>query len=104
MENLIHIINCYGEGVYVVESGDTLSSIAEKFSTTENLIAIENNINSEVNIGDKLYIKMHKTIYTVTPMDTLKSIATKFNVSEDRLLYENKISYVYVGERIVIPN
>ena len=91
------------ELVYTVENGDDLRSIAEKFSTTENLIICDNFLNQAVKAGEKLYIKKQKNVYVVTPYDTLKSIALKFNVSEQKILEENKITYIYAGERIVIP-
>ena len=89
--------------VYVVEEGDTLKSIAEKFSTTENLIIVDNFLNSQLKIGDRLYVKSYQKTYVVTPCDSLENIALKFGTTKDEILKINKISYIYVGERIVIP-
>jgi spore germination protein len=104
MENLKPIFLCQKECAYAVEEGETLNAIAEKFSTTENLIILDNFLKNKIKTGDKLYIKSYKTIYVVTPFDTLESIALKFAVSAEEILNINKISYIYVGERIVIPN
>ena len=87
---------------YVVCKGDNLRTIAEKFSTTENLIINDNYLKNPIKIGEKLYIKSYKKTYQVSPCDTLKSIALKFNVSEQKILEINKITYIYAGERIVI--
>ena len=103
MENLKPIFALQNESVYVVEEGDTLKSIAEKFSTTENLIIIDNFLNSQIKIGDKLYVKSYQKTYVVTPCDSLEKIALKFNATKGEILKINKISYIYVGERIVIP-
>ena len=89
--------------VYVVEEGDTLSSIAEDFSTTEHLIIQDNFLKNHIKTGDKLYVKSYQKTYVVTPYDTVKSISLKFGVTAEKLLEINKIIYIYVGERIVIP-
>lgn len=55
------------ENVYVVVKGDTLSEIAEKFGTTVQAIATENNIANVnlINIGQKLKIPTTKEINTI---------------------------------------
>ncbi len=103
MEKLKPITDNKSEFIYVVESGDTLNSIAEKFSTTERLIITDNLLKNQIKTGDRLYIKTYKKIYVVTPCDTIKSIALKFNVDSQEILNVNQILYIYMGERIVIP-
>ncbi len=103
MENLKLVIKDNLEFIYTVEVGETISTIAVKFSTTENLIITDNNLKKEVEAGDKLYVKRYKNVYTVCPLDTLDSVCEKFKISKEDLLFENKITYIYAGERIVIP-
>lgn len=103
MENLKLAINDSLEFIYSVEQNETITSISKKFSTTENLIILDNNLTKEVEEGDKIYIKRYNSVYTVCPLDTLESVCNKFNITKEDLLFENKITYIYVGERIVIP-
>ena len=103
MENLKLAVNDNAEFIYTVECSDTLTSISKKFSSTENLIICDNNLKREVEEGDKLYIKRYKMVYVICPLDTLESVCNKFNVTKEDLLFENKITYIYPGERIIIP-
>lgn len=103
MENLKLVLLDSNNFVYVVEDGDTLRGIAEEFSTTEQLIICDNFLKKPIKAGDRLYIKRYSKIYVVTPYDSIKSIALKFGTTAERIFVLNKISYIYVGERIVIP-
>lgn len=103
MEKLKLISKSDDELIYVVEDGDNLRSIAENFSTTENLIIADNFLKNKVKTGDVLYVKKYSNIYVVKPSDTIESIAKNFQVNELDVLNINKITYIYVGERIVIP-
>lgn len=90
------------EGLYIVEKGDTLSSIAKKFTTTKYLIILDNFLTEEVKEKDYLYIRRYKTVYEVEPFDTLDSIALKFNKSKEEILRVNKINYIYPTQKIII--
>ncbi len=103
MENLKLVFSDSNSIVYLVEEGDTLRGIAEEFSTTEQLIITDNFLKNPIKTGDRLYIKSYKKIYEVTPYDSIKSIALKFDTTAEKILEINKILYIYVGERIVIP-
>ena len=59
MEKLRYCIDVLNEGLYVVEEGDTLKSIANKFKTTKNLIIVDNYLTTDVKKGDYLYIKKY---------------------------------------------
>lgn len=102
MNNFSVSIDLYNEGLYIVEKGDTLSSIAKKFNTTKNLIIIDNRLIEEVKEGDYLYIKRHKTVYTVEVNDSLEGLENKFNISKEEILRINKIKYIYPTQKIVI--
>ena len=101
MNKLLNTILFFGEGVYFVDVGDTLYKVALKFNTTQTLLAKDNNLTKEIEVGDVLYVKTYKEIYIVQPTDTLKSLAEKFNTTEDRLLDINKISYIYPYQKII---
>lgn len=95
---------------YVVQSGDTIESIAAKFSVTSNSIKWSNNIASNsVSPGVKLLIPpvgYSGIVYTVKSGDTLQSLATKYKASLSELTAANdaEISGIHVGEQIIIPN
>lgn len=97
--------NCYeneNKFIYVVNEGENLKSIAEKFNTTESIILKENSINSELSGGEFLYIERGIEVIVVKPNDTLLSISKKYNVSEDEILRKNKVDYIFVGQKLLI--
>lgn len=95
--------------IYVVQRGDTLSQIAQKFNTTVQSIATENNIKNENLIypGQRLEVRSdcrydagHR-IYTVKRGDTLWSIARRYNTSIANLVRQNRIknpNLIYQGQ------
>ena len=102
---------------YIVQNGDTLSSIAQKFDTTVQSIVSINNI-SNLNLiytGEILKIRTSintgsrgenfSSLYTVQKGDTLSSIAKKFGVDYKELIEKNNMTnpnLIYVGEVIRI--
>lgn len=76
--------------IYVVEAGDTLNSIAQKFNTTKQSLMILNNLSSDFIVpGLELQIETRSdtytkfratTTYTAATGDTLDSIAQKLNI------------------------
>jgi len=93
---------------YVVQSGDTVASIAQKFGITSNSVQWSNNITgSTVNAGAKLVIPpMNGIVYTVQSGDTVQSLATKYSVQAAQIVAYNdaEIAGIYTGEQILIPN
>ena len=102
MDKLIDFITLNGEGLYIVERGDTLSSIAVKFNTTKHLIISDNRLTNEVSVNDYLYIKKYKRVYSVEVDDTLDSISSKFNLAKEEILRRNRINYIYPTLKIII--
>ncbi len=102
MDKLSYIIDGLNEGLYIVEDGDTLKSIASKFKTTKNLIIMDNYLTDEVKKGDYLYIKKYNRLYVVEPSDSLESISEKFSISKEEILRVNKIKYIYPTQKIII--
>lgn len=96
---------------YIVMSGDSLSKIAERYKTSIDEIAKNNNI-KDVN---KIFPGQHLTIYgvntsgpsiyIVAPGDTLAKIAKKNGASVDDIARQNNISdpnKIYPGQSISI--
>lgn len=101
--------------IYVVQSGDTLSSIARRFGTTVNtLVQINQLANAnQIYVGQRLEVPGYSdggpgcNIYTVQRGDTLTAIARRFGVSIQALAQENNISNtsrITVGQHLCIPN
>ena len=99
-----------GSFVYLVEPGDTLYSIANKFNTTIPIILRFNpNINPNViYVGQAVFIAEsppEAIIYTVKPGDTLYSIAKRHRTLVKNLVVFNYIdasSYLHPGQRLVV--
>ena len=88
-----------GVEIYTVQKGDTLSHIAQRYSTTVEQIATDNNIQNIhlIHPGQKLQIQTscygdcgHR-LYTVRRGDTLWSIARRFNTSIANIVRINHI-------------
>ena len=91
---------------YVVKSGDTLSSIANKFGTSYQALASLNDISYPYTIYPNQVLKVNGTAsktYTVHSGDTLSGIANKLDVSVSYLVSNNGIhnaNLIYVGETL----
>jgi len=119
-----------GPSLYVVQEGDTLTSIAEKFNTTlDILLALNPDIDPEtliIRVGDQIVIPAPDTQlptptqlpsdirpgtvidYRVVAGDTLEAIASSFNSTVDAILNENKdiisnANDIQVGQVLKIP-
>lgn len=96
---------------YIVMSGDSLSKIAERYKTSTDEIAKNNNIKdvSKIFPGQHLTIYGGNTsspsVYIVSPGDTLAKIAAQNGTTVDELARENNISdpnKIYLGQSIFI--
>ncbi|MFR0583178.1 LysM peptidoglycan-binding domain-containing protein [Limosilactobacillus mucosae] len=120
-------------GYYTVQSGDTLSGIALKFSTTSSKLAQLNSISNPnlIYVGQKLLVSQSSTSssnssnqsnssssstttdsataasYTVKSGDTLSSIATQHNTTVNQIVSLNSLSnpnLIYVGQVLKLKN
>lgn len=97
-------------GTYTVQSGDTLSGIAAKFSTTYQNLAAINGIGDPNQIWPGQVLKVtgtasQESTYYVQAGDTLSSIANKFGTTISNLVSINHISnpnVIYVGQKIYV--
>jgi LysM repeat protein len=102
---------------YVVQPGDTLSIIAQKFDTSMAALQLLNNIDDArlVRAGQRLKIPTAKLapdentfwiVYVVQPNETFGEIALRFGVQLNDLLRVNNITnpaLVRAGQRLIIP-
>ena len=99
-------------GEYVVEKGDTLYKIAQKFGTTvDNLKSINNLTTDSLAIGQILKVptesaNIDTNTYTVKSGDTLYAIASKYNTTVDEIKSLNNLTSntLSVGQVLKIPS
>lgn len=97
---------------YIVQAGDILSEIAQRFGTTYQHLAAINGISNPdiIHVGDRIVIdgvvspqSSDDEYYTIQPGDTLSGIAERYGTSYQYLAYINGISdpnKIYVGDTI----
>lgn len=94
---------------YVVESGDTLSSVAEKFDISLNTILWANEVSSKsvIRKGQKLIIlPVSGTIHLVRNGDTLGALAKTYKADVEDIVEFNNLSDegdIFIGDVLVIP-
>jgi len=102
--------------VYVVQKGESLASIAQKFGVEiQNLIAI-NHLDKKhtLKVGQKLRIPLPQgevdaiamASYVVKRGDTLSKIAKRFHVKIKDIVKYNRIkkrSLIHVGQKLILP-
>lgn len=93
---------------YMVEGGDTLSSIAKKFNITTNTIKWANGLSDVDSIkpGQKLTIlPFIGTIHKVKSSEDLNKIASLYNASIDQVIEENGLldNKIEEGQVLMIP-
>lgn len=94
------------EFVYVVQAGDTLAALSERFGLEPATIATANGLDASEAIppGRELFIP--GVLYVIQPGDTLTDIAAAFDVSVAAIVAANEIEdedSINWGEEIVIP-
>ena len=99
------------DNIYIVQSGDTLYSIARRFNTTVDDIKKLNNLTSDIiSIGQQLIIPTTNSgtgnqIYTVQSGDTLYSIARRFDTTVNDIKRLNNLTsdIISIGQQLIIP-
>lgn len=94
--------------IHVVQSGDTLFSIANTYGTTTEAITIANELDApnQLVVGQALVIPIIGQFYFVQPGDSLYSVAQAFHISYLELARINGIPInepLPVGLRLYIP-
>ena len=103
------------EDKYIVQRGDTLYSIANKFQTTKEELMKKNNLNSDIlQIGQVLIIpkeeieeeiKEEYSLYTVVKGDSLWKIAKNYNIPVTELIEMNNLKdlTLQIGQQLLVP-
>lgn len=117
-------------GYYTVQSGDTLSGIALKFSTTSSKLAQLNSLSNPnlIYVGQRLLVNQSSNSnssssgqssstttnteasaasYTVKSGDTLSGIASRYNTTVNQIVSLNQLSnpnLIYVGQVLKLKN
>lgn len=95
---------------YVVQPGDTIESLTEKFQISASTIINNNDLkrNAPLEPGKKLTIlPVTGLLHTVKKNDSLALIADTYQVPQDLIMYQNNISSnkeLKVGDQLIIPN
>ncbi len=94
--------------IYVVEAGDTLSSVAARYGTTVSLLAENNGLSSEeaLVVGQALVVLLPAETYTVQEGDSVYAIARRYGTSVIQLYRNNPglggLPAVETGRELVI--
>ena len=104
------------QGLYVIEKGDSLSTIAAKFSIETNALRTLNDLEkkSAIRIGKKLIIPHNqkrvdaiaRAEYVVGKGDSLSSIAQDFNLTSKAIVEHNRLkrkAKIRLGQKIHLP-
>jgi len=99
-----------GVKMYLVQSGDTLGSIAEKNKISVNTLLWANDIENVDSImpGDTMFILPVSGIkYVIKSGDNIDSIANKYKAEKDKIIAFNDLPAngdIEVGKEIIIPD
>jgi LysM repeat protein len=97
---------------YVVQPGDTLFSIAQRFGTTVEALRAANGLTSNmITIGQILFIVAAPSLspgiieHIVAPDDTLYSLAQRYGATVEAIMRVNGLTSpsIIVGQRLLIP-
>jgi flagellum-specific peptidoglycan hydrolase FlgJ len=94
---------------YVVEPGDSVRTIAQQFSVTNETIIWENDLTDpdELQVGQELHIlPFSGLIHEVRPGDTVASVANSYDVLVQAVIAANKLSdpfIIVVGQKLAVP-
>jgi spore germination protein len=94
--------------IYVVQQGDTIESVAQKFGISAEKLVMDNDIKDSNNlvVGQTLVITYPIQVYTVKEGDTLAGIAEAFQVTVLQLLRNNPYladrQFIFPGETLTI--
>lgn len=94
--------------IYIVQTGDTIQSIANKFGVPEMRLILENGITNPTDlvIGQTIVIAYPQELYIVKEGDTLSEIALQHGIPLMQLFRNNPYlwdrEYIYPGEELIL--
>jgi murein DD-endopeptidase MepM/ murein hydrolase activator NlpD len=99
------------ETIHVVQAGETLFGIAQRYGTTVDIVVAVNGLDDPNHIfaGQRLLVPapgMQMTQYVVQPGDTLAIIARRYSLASDEVARLNRLAnpnLIYVGQRLLMP-
>lgn len=89
---------------YIIEKGDSLYKIAQKYNINPTLLASLNGLNMDDYIYPNQEILIPKSgysYYITAEGDTLKNVAEMFKISEENLLRQNPTIYLLKDQILV---
>lgn len=95
---------------YVVQAGDTIVAIAERFGVSIETILWENNLSAKglIRPGQQLAIlPVTGVTHTVKRGDTISKIAKRYAISPEKIIEFNRLASaddLQIGEKLIIPN
>lgn len=94
--------------IYVVNKGDTLWEIANRYQIDVNVLLQANQLPdpNTLLVGQSLIIPIYGVYHTVQTGETLWSIAQQYGVTEQSIFLSNRLTnpnLLYPGQRIFIP-
>ena len=96
--------------IYEVKEGDTVSTIAEKYSITTSTILWANDLSQEslIKPGDEIFILPTTGVkHKVKEGDTVKALAKKYEAKEEKIIEFNDLTAdgnLIAGNEIIIPD
>ncbi len=99
-----------GITIYLVQEGDTLSSIAAKFGISLNTLLWTNKLKetSVIRPGDELTIlPVNGLIHRVQSGDTIGAIATKYKANTEKIIAFNDLpadGAIQIGQKLIVPD
>ncbi|KUK52568.1 MAG: Peptidase M23 [Desulfotomaculum sp. 46_296] len=93
---------------YIVQQGDTLISVAERFGLRTNVVANANNIKDKdfIEAGKVLLIPGTSQNHLIRPGETLTGIARDYGVSLNSLVLANNLNdddVLIAGQELIVP-
>jgi surface antigen len=93
---------------YTIQAGETVASIAAKFSVTSDSIMWSNGLRGNTVAAGTVVVvpPINGIVYTVRAGDTPDSLAQRYRANKDQIVAFNDVELtgLKIGERIVIPN
>lgn len=95
---------------YIVETGDTLWLIADKFNISLETVLWANNLNknSPIQPGKKLIIlPVSGLLHHIQKGDTIGTLAQRYKAKEEEIIGFNDLSFdgdIFIGDILLVPN
>jgi hypothetical protein len=88
---------------YRVQKGETLKDLSDRFKIPELVLINDNNIKSEIEVGDMLIINVYNlNFYEVKHLEKIEDICKKFMMTKGEFIHINGVDYVYGGMKVFV--